>query len=416
MNDNCFQYPLKEGKIVNDPIYGLIEIPNGIIMTLIEHPYFQRLRRIMQLGLTHYVYPGATHNRFHHSLGAVYLVRKAVQTLREKQIEISDEEAEAVTIAILLHDIGHGPFSHSLEHCLIDVVHEELSKKMMYHLNEIFEGQLTMALQIFEGTYHKRFLHQLVSGQLDMDRMDYLTRDSFFTGVQEGKVGYNRLLKLLHVHHDQLVIEFKGIYSVENFLMTRRLMYWQVYLHKNVICAGEMLVQIMRRARQLLQEGGTLTLSPPLHYFLSQELNKQALEENTAEILDYFYKLDDTDVIAAVKGFAYHEDNVLSFLAKGLLERQLLHVDLRDQPIEQDFIAQTKAKLAKAWPNWRAEELDYLVFEGQEANNAYKKGKEEILILLKNNQARPISEWQEHCIQSKEIVKYFACYPKEIKA
>lgn len=416
MNNNPLQYPLKEGKIVNDPIYGLIEIPDGIIITLIEHPYFQRLRRIMQLGLTHYVYPGATHNRFHHSLGAVYLVRKAVQTLREKQIEISDKELEAVTIAILLHDIGHGPFSHSLEHCLIDVVHEELSHKMMHHLNEIFEGQLTMALQIFEGSYHKRFLHQLVSGQLDMDRMDYLTRDSFFTGVQEGKVGYNRLLKLLHVHHDQLVIEFKGIYSVENFLMTRRLMYWQVYLHKNVICAGEMLVQIMRRARKLLQQGVALTLSPPLHYFLSQELNKQTLEENTAEILDYFYRLDDTDVIAAVKSFAYHEDNVLSFLAKALLERRLLGVDLRDEPIEKGFIAQTKARLAEAWPNWSAEELDYLVFEGQEANNAYKKGKEEILILLKNNQARPISEWQEHCIQSKEIVKYFACYPKGIKA
>ncbi|MFK7796254.1 MAG: HD domain-containing protein [Aureispira sp.] len=416
MNNNPLQHPLKEGKIVNDPIYGLIEIPDGIIITLIEHPYFQRLRRIMQLGLTHYVYPGATHNRFHHSLGAVYLVRKAVQTLREKQIKISDKELEAVTIAILLHDIGHGPFSHSLEHCLIDVVHEELSKKMMHHLNEIFDGQLTMALQVFEGTYHKRFLHQLVSGQLDMDRMDYLTRDSFFTGVQEGKVGYNRLLKLLHVHNDQLVIEFKGIYSVENFLMTRRLMYWQVYLHKNVICAGEMLVQIMRRARELLQQGVALALSPPLHYFLSQELNKQTLEENTTEILDYFYRLDDTDVLAAVKSFAYHDDNVLSFLAKALLERRLLGVDLKDEPIEKEFVAQTKTRLAEAWPNWSTKELDYLVFEGQEANNAYKKGKEEILILLKNNQVRPISEWQEHCIQSKEIVKYFACYPKEIKA
>ena len=200
------QNKIKEGKIVNDPIYGLIEIPSGLVMSLIEHPYFQRLRRIMQLGLTHYVYPGATHNRFHHSLGAMYLVRKAIQTLRKKNIEISDEEAEGVTIAILLHDVGHGPFSHSLEHCLIDVVHEELSKKIMYQLNEIFEGKLTMALAIFEGTYHKRFLLELVSGQLDMDRMDYLTRDSFFTGVQEGKVGYNRLLKLLHVHEDRLVI------------------------------------------------------------------------------------------------------------------------------------------------------------------------------------------------------------------
>lgn len=405
----------KVGKIVNDPIYGLIEIPGGIIMSLIEHPYFQRLRRIMQLGLTHYVYPGATHNRFHHSLGAMYLVQKAVQTLQKKKIDISDEEAEAVTIAILLHDIGHGPFSHSLEHSLIDVVHEELSVKMMYHLNELFDGQLTMALEIFEDRYHKGFLHQLVSGQLDMDRMDYLTRDSFFTGVQEGKVGYNRLLKLLHVHRDELVIEYKGIYSVENFLITRRLMYWQVYLHKNVICAGEMMVQIMRRARHLLQQGTTLELSKPLRYFLGQELGKRDLEERTEEILRYFHQLDDTDVLAAIKGFAYHEDHVLSYLSQALLERRLPHIDLRDEPIQQEFLAKAKEVLAVTFPSWSAEEINYLVFEGKEANNAYKKGKEEILILLKNNSARPISEWQEHCIQSKEIVKYFACYPKSIK-
>lgn len=405
----------KKGKIVNDPIYGLIEIPGGIIMDLIEHAYFQRLRRIMQLGLTHYVYPGATHNRFHHSLGAMYLVRKAIQTLRKKNIKISKEEAEAVTIAILLHDIGHGPFSHSLEHCLIDVVHEDLSKKMMHRLNEVFDGQLTMALEIFEGTYSKRFLHQLVSGQLDMDRMDYLTRDSFFTGVQEGKVGYNRLLKLLHVHHDQLVIEYKGIYSVENFLITRRLMYWQVYLHKNVICAGEMLVQIMRRARQLVQAGTSLELSTSLHYFLSQELDKEALNEHTSEILNYFYQLDDTDIMAAVKGFTTHKDHVLSFLSKALLERRLLHIDLRDKRIKKQWIQEKKKALAEIFPKWKAEELNYLVLEGQEANNAYKKGKEEILILLKNNSVRPISEWKEHCIQSKEIVKYFACYPKQVK-
>ncbi len=405
----------KEGKIVNDPIYGLIEIPSGLIMALIEHPYFQRLRRIMQLGLTHYVYPGATHNRFHHSLGAMYLVQKAVQTLRKKNIAISEAEAEAVTIAILLHDIGHGPFSHSLEHCLIDVVHEELSVQMMYQLNEEFDGQLTMALQIFEGSYPKQFLHQLVSGQLDMDRMDYLTRDSFFTGVREGKVGYNRLLKLLHVHEDQLVIEFKGIYSVENFLITRRLMYWQVYLHKNVICAGEMLVQLMRRARQLLKEGVDLELSVPLRYFLSQELNKKTLKKRSKEILDYFYQLDDTDIMAAVKGFTRSEDRVLSFLAQGLLERQLLHINLRDEPMAASTMQHIRQTLAEQLPDWTTEEINYLVFEGREANKAYKKGKEEILILLNTNRARPISEWQEHCIQSKEVVKYFTCYPKLVK-
>jgi HD superfamily phosphohydrolase len=405
----------KEGKIVNDPIYGLIEIPGGLIMSLIEHPYFQRLRRIMQLGLTHYVYPGATHNRFHHSLGAMYLVRKAVQTLCKKGVDISKEEAEAVTVAILLHDIGHGPFSHSLEHSLIDVVHEDLSIGMMYQLNEQFDGRLDRAIQIFEGRYHKRFLHQLVSSQLDMDRMDYLTRDSFFTGVQEGKVGYNRLLKLLHVHNDRLVIEYKGIYSVENFLITRRLMYWQVYLHKNVICAGEMLVQLVRRARTLLGRGVDLDISKPLRYFLSQRLDKTALEQRREEILAQFYQLDDTDILAAVKRFAYHEDRVLAFLAQGILERQLLHITLRDRPLNKTQLEKRRMALADALPDWTEEEISYLVFEGQEANKAYKKGKEEILILLNNNNARPISEWQEHCIQSKEVVKYFACYPKLIK-
>ena len=398
--------------IVNDPIYGLIEIPKGIISDLVNHPYVQRLRRIQQLGLTHYVYPGATHSRFHHSMGALYLTRKALNSLQNKGVNITAEEVEAVSIAILLHDLGHGPFSHSLEYCLIDVPHEHLSQLLMEQLNEQFDGQLTLALKIFNKQYHKQFLSQLVSGQLDMDRMDYLTRDSFFTGVQEGRVGYNRLLKLLNVHEDQLVVEFKGIYSVENFLIARRLMYWQVYLHKNVICAGEMLVQLMHRARRLLSKGVALALPSTLQYFLSQTITQEDLIQRKDEVLHFFYKLDDADLLVAIKDLAQHSDPVLSYLATGLLERRLLKIELGDEPTDEQTLAQIRQRVLDAYPTLTAEQVSHLVFKGQEANNAYKKGKEEILILLKNGTARPISEWQEHSIQSKEVVKHFVCYPK----
>lgn len=401
--------------IVNDPIYGLIEIPAGIITDLINHPYVQRLRRIQQLGLTHYVYPGATHSRFHHSMGALYLTRKAVYTLREKGVDINDKEAEAVSIAILLHDLGHGPFSHSLEYCLINVHHEEISLLLMEQLNEEFDGKLTLAIQIFKNQYHKTFLYQLISGQLDMDRMDYLTRDSFFTGVQEGKVGYNRLLKLFNVHNDQLVVEFKGIYSVENFLVSRRLMYWQVYLHKNVICAGEMMVQLIRRARQLLAQGEQLLLPSALLFFLKQRITSRDLSLRQAEILDYFYRLDDADLMVAIKELAQHSDVVLSHLGRGLLDRQLLKIELSDQAFDEATLIRTREAFQTHYPSLTKEEMDYLIFKGKEANHAYKKGKEEILILLKNGTARPISEWQEHCIQSKEVVKHFVCYPKNIR-
>lgn len=399
-------------KIVNDPIYGLIEIPEGIISDLVEHRYFQRLRRIAQLGLTHYVYPGATHNRFHHSMGAMHLTREAIYILKSKGIAITDEEAEAVTIAILLHDLGHGPFSHSLEHCLIDINHEYISILLMDALNEEFNGQLDLAIQIFTNQYPKKFLYQLVSGQLDMDRMDYLTRDSFFTGVQEGNVGYNRLLKMLNVHDDKLVIEFKGIYSVENFLISRRLMYWQVYLHKNVICAGEMLIKIVHRARELYQKGITLPVSDALQYFLSQSLTQKNLRKNSHEILEHFCKLDDIDILSAIKAFEGNDDFILSFLSKSLLERKLLKIDLRNKPIDQNLLGEIQKKVIEKYPFLTNKELSYFVFEGQEANRAYKLGKEEILILLKDNTTKPISKWQEHSIQKKEVVKYFACYPK----
>ena len=399
-------------KIVNDPIYGLIEIPKGIILDLIEHPFFQRLRRITQLGLTHYVYPGATHNRFHHSIGAMHLTRQAIQILRSKGVAISDAEAEGVTIAILLHDLGHGPFSHSLEHCLLDINHEFISVLLMEQLNETFQGKLDLALEIFQNRYPKKFLYQLVSGQLDMDRMDYLTRDSFFTGVQEGRVGYDRILKTLNVHDDRLVIEFKGIYSVEQFLSARRLMYWQVYLHKNVICAGETLVQMIRRARYLVEQGAQIPISKTLYYFLSQQLVKKDLKRNSAEIVEHFYKLDDTDIQIAIKEFSMHSDFVLSFLAKSLLERQLLKIELKDQDIVPDVLEQARTKVKAKYSFLTDEELTYLVFSGKEANRAYKLGKQEILIKLRDGSAKPISQWKEHSIQRREVVKYYACYPK----
>lgn len=401
-------------KIVNDPIYGLIEIPKGIILQLIEHRFFQRLRRISQLGLTHYVYPGATHNRFHHSMGAMHLTRQAIQILRGKGVQITAGEAEAVTIAILLHDLGHGPFSHSLEHCLIDINHEYLSILLMEELNKEFEGRLTLAIQIFTNSYPKKFLYQLVSGQLDMDRMDYLTRDSFFTGVQEGKVGYDRLLKTLNVYNDQLVIEHKGIYSVEKFLIARRLMYWQAYLHKNVICASEMLIRLIKRAQTLSRQGGELPVSITLGFFLKKEISKSDLKENTKDIIEYFHNLDDIDILSAIKAFSNHSDFVLSFLASSLLHRNLLKVEMSNTPIDETYLSSQRQKIKAHYPALTNEELAYLVFSGKEKNQAYKPGKEEILIKINDAAAKPISEWAEHSIQREEVVKYFICYPKII--
>lgn len=399
-------------KIINDPIYGTIEIPDGLIMQLIEHPYVQRLRRIQQLGVSHYVYPGATHTRFHHSTGAMHLTMQAVQVLRSKGCPITEAEAEGVVIAILLHDIGHGPFSHSLEHFLVNVSHETLTVLLMEQLNKEFDGALSVAIKIFKKEYNsKPFLHQLVSGQLDMDRLDYLTRDSFFTGVYEGKVGYDRLLKTLNVQDNKLVVEYKGIYSIENFLNARRLMYWQVYLHKNVICAGEMLIAIIKRARVLIQAGRTFNISDALLFFLKIDLTQPFEELDIPQVLDAFYYLDDADILSAIKVFTKSDDFVLQLLAKSVLERKLFKIELRNHQRDLSSIPQLKKHL-KSHFNCSDEALEYLIISGKETNRAYKVGEEEINIALSNGETKPISQWREHSIQKKEVAKYFLCYPR----
>ena len=405
---------MKNSKILNDPIYGLVEIPYGIIYDLLEHHYYQRLRRIIQLGFTHYVYPGATHTRFNHTIGALHLMQKALKTLTAKGVEISPEEAESACIAILLHDIGHGPFSHCLEYNIVPISHEELSIAFMEKLNEEFGGRLTMAIEIFKNEYPKKFLNQLLSSQLDMDRMDYLTRDSFFTGVLEGVIGYDRIIKMLHVENDELVIEHKGLYSVENFLIARRLMYWQVYLHKTVVCAGEMTIRAIKRAKELISKGQQLNLSDSLHYFLSDQFSGKTLENNRDEILEHFSNIDDTDILMALKGFSQSDDFVLSYLSKSLVSRKLFRVAFQNEDFEPTFLEDIKSKVLNHFPI-SEKELDYFVFSGKEANKAYVTGKKEIMIKLPKGDIRPISEWSEHHIRQQEVVKYFACYPKSIE-
>jgi HD superfamily phosphohydrolase len=402
------------GKILNDPIYGLIEIPYGIIFDLLEHRYYQRLRRISQLGFTHYVYPGATHTRFNHAIGALHLMQRAIAALQKKGINISEEEAEAACIAILLHDIGHGPFSHCLEFNIMQIHHEELSILFMEKLNEEFEGRLTMALAIFKNEHPKKFLHQLVSSQLDMDRMDYLNRDSFFTGVSEGVIGYDRIIKMFSVEGDQLVIEYKGLYSVEKFLIARRLMYWQVYLHKVVICAGELTIKLIQRARELVMSGQDLPISPNLHFFLSKKLDEKTLQTTRDEILYHFSRLDDIDILSAIKAFCSSDDFILSFLAKSLITRKLFRIKLGNDKIPESIYNEVTHKVMQQYPI-QQKDLHYLVFTGQEANKAYDQSKEEIMIRLSDGRVRPISEWREHNIRPQKVVKYYICYPKDIE-
>lgn len=404
----------RKQKILNDPVYGFVEVPYGILFDLIEHPWFQRLRRIKQLGLTHYVYPGALHTRFHHALGALHLMRQAVSVLRSKGVEISEQEAEAVSIAVLLHDVGHGPFSHTLEHVLVRQVHHEaLSVLFMQQLNEQFDGKLQLAIEIFQDRYSRRFFHQLVSGQLDMDRMDYLSRDSFFTGVYEGVIGYDRIIKMLHVADDQLVVEEKGVYAVEKFLMARRLMYWQVYLHKTVVCAEQMLVRTLQRAQELAMEGAEMDVSPALRYFFNVSRSHEDVVRQPKLLLEQFAQLDDFDVVSALKSFTQHTDTTLSFLAKGLINRRLFKLILQSSPFERDQIENIRLKVQQDKQLTKAD-LKYLVFQGKESNRTYSTAKDEIHILFKNGRVRPMSTRSDLALKTSNITKYYLCYPKNI--
>lgn len=392
-------------KIFNDPVYGFITIPYGILFDLVEHPWFQRLRRIKQVGMTHYVYPGALHTRFHHALGALHLLTQAVDTLRSKGVEISPEEAEAASIAILLHDIGHGPFSHALEHTLVNIPHEALSVLFMEHLDKKFGGKLALALDVFCDRYPRHFLHQLISGQLDMDRMDYLNRDSFYTGVSEGVIGYDRIIKMLTVQDGDLVVEEKGIYSIEKFLIARRIMYWQVYLHKTSLGAEQLLIKTLSRARALALRGHELPVSEDLGFFLYNTSSTAELMENQDTLLRHYSALDDVDIMAAMKRFRNYPDPLLSFLARSLLDRRLFRVEVRNQPFDQDMIRDLRGQIMRHF-SLTAEEADFLLIQVAETNTAYSTAREEIKVLMKDRRVVPISLISEHNIQDRVIEKY----------
>ncbi len=399
-------------KIFNDPIYGFITIPNELIFDLIQHPYFQRLRRITQMGLSYLVYPGANHTRFHHALGAMHLMQKAVEVLRFKEISISKEEENALYIAILFHDIGHGPFSHAMEQSIVENVHhEEISLLFMNQLNRAFDGKLSLAIQIFKGEYHRKFMLQLISSQLDMDRMDYLKRDSFYSGVAEGNINSDRLIQMLHVVDDVLVMEEKGIYSIEKFLMARRLMYWQAYLHKTSLVAELILTRTLKRAKELTQKGSVLACSEPLQFFLQ---NKVDFTDFDAIILDKFSQLDDFDIVSALKTWQYHPDFILSSLSKMIINRDLLKIKVSNEKFDKEEIKLYKQKLLEYYPISLAE-TDYFVFKGKIRTLGYNKVIEPIRILKKDKTVEDVVESSEQLNSkafSKPVTKYYICFPK----
>lgn len=401
-------------KIFNDPIYGFVSLPYEIIYDLIDHPYFQRLRRIKQLGLTNLVYPGALHTRFHHAMGAMHLMGQAIDVIRSKGHEITEEEAKGVTIAILLHDIGHGPFSHALEHSIVNnVTHEDISELFMSRLNEDFKGKLTLAINIFQNKYKKKFLHQLVSSQLDMDRLDYLNRDSFFTGVSEGVVSSDRIIKMLNVVNDQLAIEAKGIYSIEKFIIARRLMYWQVYLHKTVLSAESLLVNILKRSKELAENKVELFCTPALKIFLYNKYNEKDFKKNP-KLLDTFAQLDDYDIMTSIKVWVNHSDNVLSSLCKQLVDRKLFKVELQNQAFKDDKIKSIKNDIKKRF-KLNDKEVNYFVLNGIVTNDAYRADKIRINILFKDGSVSDIADASDQLsidVLAKTVKKHYLCYPK----
>lgn len=404
---------MNKHKILNDPVYGFITLYSDTIYDLIEHPYFQRLRRIKQLGLTDLVYPGANHARFHHAIGCMHLMEKALDALRGKGYRISDYEFESTLIAILLHDIGHGPFSHVLENTLLKKVHhEQLSLLFMQRLDEEFNGELSLAIQIFKGEYHRPFFHQLVSSQLDIDRLDYLNRDSFFTGVTEGLVSAERIIKMLELVNDELVIAEKGIYSVENFLNSRRLMYWQVYLHKTTICAEEMLIQIVKRAKYLIQKGENVYLTPALEPFFYHNFSYSDFE-NQADLLTKFGELDDYDLWAGIKIWKNHPDRVLSLLCQMLLERKLFKILLFKEEVGNLFLEDIENKICTEY-SLQKEDLKFMCVKGMLSNYGYIAAGKRIKILKKNGEIVDITEASDlpNIKAISEIVKkYYLCTP-----
>lgn len=403
-----------QGKIINDPVYGFITINDEILLQLIDHPYFQRLRHISQMGLAQLVYPGARHTRFHHALGVFHLMQEAVKTLRDKGVEISEDERLGLCIAGLLHDIGHGPFSHALEHSLFPVQHEQISLLLMQKLRAELGPVMDVAISIFNRTYPKPFLCNLVSGQLDLDRTDYLLRDSFYTGVVEGTVGAERIIKLLHVHNNQLVVEEKGIYSLENFLLARRLMYWQVYIHKTVISSEHLITSVLKRAKQLVRSGKTLFGTPELLYFLSTEIDTQ--DEQQMEIaLEHFLRLEDNDIISAMKQWARCDDKILSYLAQSLWHRKLFKIEMREEEFTESEIQLRKEKVASLFTG-QADEIDFLFAQGMVKNTLYQYS-QPILVRMKSGEIKHLEEVSTLFASLGEDVmvqkRHFLLYPKK---
>ncbi|HKL71145.1 MAG TPA: HD domain-containing protein [Marinilabiliaceae bacterium] len=409
---------INKKKIINDPVHGFISIPGELLFDLMEHPFIQRLRRIKQLGLTSLVYPGATHTRFQHSVGCMHLMSAAVNTLVQKGHEITHEESEAVHAAILLHDLGHGPFSHLLEATLVQGIHHEnLSLLFMERLNHELDGRLTMAIQIFTNHYHKKFLHQLVSSQLDMDRLDYLRRDSFYTGVSEGVISSDRIIKMLNIHNDELVVEVKGIYSIEKFLVARRLMYWQVYLHKTALVAEQMLISVFKRARELSARGEKIATLPNLDFFIQQAYSMEDFRRNN-EVLDHYAQLDDSDVMSALKIWSRHQDKILRTLSQGLIQRKLLAIEISDQPFPVDKVQQKEERARQQIGLSKNDPIDYFVFTNTISNNAYSVSDDKINILYPDQTVKDISEASDMLnlsVLGKTVRKNFLCYPKSIR-
>jgi HD superfamily phosphohydrolase len=402
---------LNSKKIINDPVHGFINIPGGTVFSIISHPWFQRLTRIRQLGMTYLVYPGALHTRFHHTLGAMHLMNQAVETLRWKGHTITDNEAEAACLAILMHDIGHGPFSHALEHLLASgVSHENLSALFMARLNTQTGGKLDEAIHIFNNTHPKKFLHQLVSSQLDVDRLDYLSRDSFFTGVSEGVISSDRIIKMMDVHDGNLVVESKGIYSIEKFITARRLMYWQVYLHKTVLSAEQLLIHIIERARELADLKIDLFVTPAFREFLYNRHSRAEFEQD-AELLETFSRLDDFDIFTSIKEWTRHPDKVLSTLCRWLVDRNLYHVQISSEPYTEASIAQLRSEVSKA-AGFTSTESKYMVFSDAVENKAYSSASEKIYILFKDGRVEDIAKASDNLnisVLSTPVKKYFLC-------